>query len=172
MSIVYCEYSVGVVTKLPPIRKLGEAARVRDTGAVTILAFLRPTASQCTSRGTLWVYRLPIHISKMVLPTIHVGPPKGTRTISYNRQVSPQLRATHQEPSVEVKRRAAGSCVPPTPPPSVIKIRLLTRHGAARPGGTARIAHMACRTSCDPARSAPPYPPGSSHLRLPAAMSH
>ena len=68
------ENSVGVATKLPSIQKLGEATGVRDTGAVTILALLRPTASQCTSRGTLWIYRLPSHISKMVLPTIHVGP--------------------------------------------------------------------------------------------------
>ncbi len=69
------ENSVDVVTKLPPIQKLGEAVLVRDTGAVTMLAFLRPTASQCTSRGTLWVHRLPSHISKMVVSTVRGGGP-------------------------------------------------------------------------------------------------
>ena len=39
-----------------------------------ILAILRPNASQCTKRGTRWVHRLPSHISKIVPPTIHVGP--------------------------------------------------------------------------------------------------
>ena len=59
-----------------------------------ILAFLRPNASQCTKRGTRWVHRLPSHISKMVPPTVHLGPPEEARTPREDRCVK-----DHRDPS-------------------------------------------------------------------------
>ena len=47
--------------------------------APTALAFLRSGGSQNTGLRAS-SHRLPSHISKMVPPTVHIGPPKWTRT--------------------------------------------------------------------------------------------